>query len=91
MPLTDDERAWLGKRKSGDITIKQQLVVGEVQTRAQAWKMPEGSLRELWLGQCAEFRADVDALPDDATVKQQGDLMQRLNQLHNDVLEAARG
>lgn len=89
--LTDEERGWLEKRKTGDITVKQQLAVGEIQTRAVVLKMAEGPDRDAWLARCRDFRAEVDALPDAATVKQQGDLMQRLHTLHVDALAASHG
>jgi hypothetical protein len=88
--LTEEERGWFERRKTGEITFRQQLMVGEIQTRALAHGMPEGPTRDALMAACAEYRAQVEALPAEPTVKRQGEMIQALQDLNMKAARASR-
>jgi hypothetical protein len=89
--LTDDERDWLERRKSGDLTPRQHFRVNELQTRA--WllsQMAPGPDRDALEQECLALKAEMEAISAESTMNQLNSLGERHMQLHRRVTDAAQ-
>lgn len=63
MQLTEQEKDWIKRRKSGDLTPRQHLLVTELQTRASIYNtVPEGKSRDDLLAQSLKLQHEIAAL-----------------------------
>jgi len=91
LQLTPEELDWCEKSKTGDLTPSQFLRVSELQTRGYLLThMAEGPERAALEQECLQLKADLGAMPADATMKAFQEIGQRHMALHRRVELAAR-
>lgn len=60
--LTADEREFLSRHKSPDLTPRETLLQIELQTRVQVLRKPEGPERDALLAECKALYGEIMAL-----------------------------
>lgn len=89
LQLTAEERGWLERRKTGDLTPRQHLAVTELQTRMAIAKRAAGPAQDALLAESLAHRAEIAALDmETAGMKTLNALNEKLVRFHLRVLNA---